>query len=278
MHGAGRRATPVEQDAEVAGKQRVGDRPPVQPLAQGAEYGSVDLARLGRERGLGQAPDREVDVERRRRPAAVLDPVGEQPDKTDDDAARAQREKEGRGVQSPGVIAHEMGHAYFAKNVNSVGTCHLPCSEAGIKRWGVNEGLAKIVAHDVKGVSASAPTADKVDDILAGSNCKNKLGTATGAAGCAHDIGNLVFKTYKELLNDPAITTDVFDAYLEALDRLGGTITPAALHRQVRIVLLERIPPVVVTILPQPPDPDPFAFRDWLWVLWAWGIPVYIVD
>jgi len=29
----------------------------------------------------------------------VLDPVGEQPDKTNDDAAGAQREKEGRGVQ-----------------------------------------------------------------------------------------------------------------------------------------------------------------------------------
>lgn len=176
----------------------------------------------------------------------------------------------------PGVLAHEVAHAYFAKNVGS-GTCSLPCDEAEIKRWGVNEGFAKIVAHHVEGAGAAEPSANEVADILQGSNCTD-LATAGGAANCAHDLGNLVFKAYKKILDDPAVTADAFDVYLEALGRLNGNITPAALHKQVREVLLERMPVLVITILPQPPDPDPFAFVDWLWVLWAWGIPIYIVD
>ena len=177
---------------------------------------------------------------------------------------------------SRGVRPHETGHAYFAKNVGK-GTCSLPCKPAGIKRWGVNEGFAKIVAHHMDGVEAPAPSADEVADILQGSNCTD-LATAGGAAKCAHDLGNLVFKAYKKILDDPAVTADAFDVYLEALGRLNGNITPAALHEQVREALLARMPVVVITILPQPPDPDPFAFVDWLWVLWAWGIPIYIAD
>ena len=53
--------------------------------------------------------------------------------------------------------------------------------------------LAKILAHNQAAYEPRSPSADTVADILAGSRCSS-LGTSSGAADCAHDLGNLVFK------------------------------------------------------------------------------------
>ena len=165
----------------------------------------------------------------------------------------------------------------FAKHVGK--GCVLPCDEAEIKRWGVNEGFAKILAHHLTASEPRSPSADNVTDIIAGTGCSS-LGTSTGAAGCAHDLGNLVFKAYEKIVEGQGADY-AYEVYLEALGRLkGGEVTPATLHKEVREVMVERHAPAPLMLMsPMPLDPDPFALLDWLWVLWWWGIPVdFIVD
>ena len=99
-------------------------------------------------------------------------------------------------VITPGVVPHETAHVYFEKHIGE-GSCSLPCDTAGIKRWGVNEGFAKIVQHREGGRVPRAPSADDAADIVAGCS----LGTANGAAACAHDVGNLVFDAYEEVVD-----------------------------------------------------------------------------
>ena len=177
----------------------------------------------------------------------------------------------------PSTIPHETAHAWFEEKVYSPGTCALPCSHAEIKRWGVNEGFAKIIGYQVTGSGHGvSPSADNTEDILAGNKCSD-LATAAGAASCAHDLGNLVFKAYKKTV-DSYGKDEATDVYKTALVRLAGqTITLASLHRTVRQVLVEREPTVWV-IYPPPPDPDPFWLFDWLYALWAWGIPIEYGD
>ena len=162
----------------------------------------------------------------------------------------------------PGDLAHEVAHADFDKNVG-VGSCNLPCSEAGIKKWGVNEGLAEIVAYHVTpGRLFSEPSADNVADVLAGNNCLNKLGTAAGASGCAHDLGHLVLKAYRKAVAE--IGADgAFDVYMKARLRL-STVTPATLHQKVGDILEEQAPSRIPIPLPDIRDP----FNLLLWEAW----------
>ena len=160
----------------------------------------------------------------------------------------------------PGDLAHEVGHADFDKNVG-VGSC-LPCREAEIKKWGVNEGLAEILALRVTpGRRVSEPSADNVADILAGDNCRNNLGTANGASGCAHDLGFLVVKAYKKVAAE--IGEDAaFDLYMEARLRLkNSAVTPASLHRNVADILEWQLHALVAIQLPA--ISDPFELPSW---------------
>ena len=169
-----------------------------------------------------------------------------------------------------GTIPQETTHIWFEKNFGF--PCPtLPCSKAEIKKYGVDEGFAKIVAHRVAGVApADAPSADNVKDILAGTFC-SALGNATRAAGCAHDLGNLVFEAYERVASD--LGADVaFDVYRKAMRKLkGGVVSPATLHKRVREMLADRYR----REMEDPPlDPDPFALDDWFRVLVEWGIPI----
>ena len=161
----------------------------------------------------------------------------------------------------PGDLAHEVAHADFDKKFGK-GSC-LSCTEAEIKKWGVNEGLAEIVALRVTpGRGVSQPSADNVADILAGDNCLNKLGTANGASGCAHDLGFLVVKAYKKLAAEMG-EDYAFDVYMAARLRLkNSAVTPASLHRNVADILEEQAP-YAVTVIGLPVISDPFDLPNW---------------
>ena len=161
----------------------------------------------------------------------------------------------------PGDLAHEVAHADFDKNVGK-GSC-LPCTEAEIKKWGVNEGLAEIVAlHVTPGRRVSEPSADNVADILAGDNCLNKLGTANGASGCAHDLGFLVVKAYKKLAAEMG-EDFAFDVYMAARLRLkNSAVTPASLQRNVADILEEQAP-YLINFIGLPAVSDPFDLPNW---------------
>ena len=163
-----------------------------------------------------------------------------------------------------GVTAHEIAHVYVHKHLGE---------NAEIEFRGVDEGFAKIVAHHVTGRTPLDPSADNVADILDGPNC------TIPDSGCAHDLGNLVFDAYEEIVEDWDADF-AFKVYLAALGRLKGReVTPATLHMEVSQVLLEYIVPLPpVSIYAPPPYPDPFALLDWLWALWWRGIPIIIFD
>ena len=170
----------------------------------------------------------------------------------------------------PRTKARSTAHSWFKKNFGF--PCPtLPCSEAEIKTYGVDEGFAKIVAHRVAGVAPEdAPSAHNVAGILAGTFC-SALGNATRAAGCAHDLGNLVFEAYGRVASDLGAHI-AFDLYLKAMRKLkGGVVSPATLHKRAREMLADRYR----REMEDPPlDPDPFALDDWFRVLVEWGIPI----
>ena len=160
----------------------------------------------------------------------------------------------------PGTTAHEVAHADFYKH-HGLGSCRLPCSESAIKKWGVNEGFAKITAHRAAGDSGAwPPTDDNVAAILNGTTCRGQLGTATGASGCAHDLGNLVFEAYEGVVSYVG-AVDAYKVYRDALRRLKGlVVTPASLHEKVGQILEERYPRLNI---PLPNTPDPFDLPIW---------------
>ena len=132
------------------------------------------------------------------------------------------------------TVAHETGHEYVKKHNIDLDVSCDPCTSTGIKTWGVNEGFAKIVEHRVTGTAPAAPSADNVEDILEGANCKTKDGKKTSYDWkCAHDIGNLVFEAYKELVD--AGVDYAFEVYRDAIRDfdVNVTMTPATLHDDV---------------------------------------------
>ncbi|MCY3621231.1 MAG: hypothetical protein OXH68_05900 [Gammaproteobacteria bacterium] len=99
-------------------------------------------------------------------------------------------------------------------------------------------------------------------DILGGKNCLNKLGTANGASGCAHDLGFLVVKAYKKLAAEMG-EDYAFDVYMAARLRLkNSAVTPASLHRNVADILEEQAPHLV-TAIGLPVISDPFDLPNW---------------
>lgn len=170
---------------------------------------------------------------------------------------------------TPSVLPHETGHVYFEKHIGK-GSCSLPCDAAGIKRWGVNEGFAKIVAHRHGGPAPRAPSAGNAADIVAGCS----LGTANGAAACAHDLGNLVFDAYEEVVDQEGKSI-AFNFYRQALLNLASkTVTPATLHEEVRDLLVAkaRREGMVIEEGVLPDVPDPFVLSIWQALLWVYSI------
>ena len=73
------------------------------------------------------------------------------------------------------TLPHEVAHVYVDKHIGTA-TCSSPCTETEIKKWGVEEGFAMIVAHRATGGGYSSPSSESVVDIIAGCS----LGTHVG--------------------------------------------------------------------------------------------------
>ncbi len=301
---AGARQAPVVQRAEVSGQQPVCGRPSVQPRLVAPEFPGVRLAGVHGHRRLVELADRQVEVQVRQGWRRIglrrSGRVGEDEAKTvwaDVQAASVALGDDRLGnngtldvivmennhpagfgglhdhvsksvVLYPSAtartVAHETAHVYFKKHLGV--SCRGSCNVSEIKKWGVNEGFAKITAHRVTGDGGAKPaSADNVSDILNGTKC------TTRDWQCAHDLGNLVFDAYEALVAEMG-GSSAFDVYLKALLRLkGSAVTPAALHKRVSDILEERAPHRIP--IPLPDIPDPFmlpAWKGWLTIYWAW--------
>ena len=62
------------------------------------------------------------------------------------------------------------------------------------------------------------------------------MGTQSGASSCAHDLGNLVFDGYEEVVEELG-KSEAFNIYRKALLET-TTVTPAALHERVTNLLM----------------------------------------
>lgn len=105
---------------------------------------------------------------------------------------------------------------------------------------------------------------------MAGASCSD-LGTQSGASSCAHDLGNLVFDGYEEVVEELG-KSEAFNIYRKALLET-TTVTPAALHERVSNLLMAkaRREGMAIDDGDLPALPDPFALSGWrvyLGVFW----------
>ena len=166
------------------------------------------------------------------------------------------------------TVPHEVAHAYINKHIGTQ-SC-TTCNAAGIKSWGVEEGFAKIVAHRETGAWHPSPSSENVTNIISGCS----LGTPNGNSKCAHDVGNLVFDAYEEVV-DQVGKSIAFDIYQQALLNLANkTITPATLHEEVRDLLVAkaRRDGMIIEEGVLPDVPDPFVLSIWQALLWVYSI------
>ena len=158
----------------------------------------------------------------------------------------------------PTTVPHEMAHVFVRKH-HGVGCQAVPCNDAEIKEWGVDEGFAMIVATHVATGGYGSPSAESVADILAGSVC-----TARDAS-CAHDLGRLVVAAYKGVVDEEGKSI-AFDIYRDAVVELANqALTPAALHERVSDLLVAkaRRDGMIIEEGVLPDVPDPFVLSFW---------------
>ena len=168
----------------------------------------------------------------------------------------------------PSTLPHEVAHVYVNKHIDTQ-SCST-CNAAGIKSWGVEEGFAKIVAHRETGAGNPSPSSENVASIIGGCS----LGTHEGNANCAHDVGNLVFDAYEEVVDQEGKSI-AFDIYRQAFLNLANkTITPSTLHEEVRDILVAkaRREGMIIEVGVLPDVPDPFVLSIWQALLWVYSI------
>jgi len=105
--------------------------------------------------------------------------------------------KDGSGPYR-GVIHHEVGHAFFDKQVGTKTCSSATCTDAIVERWGLDEGIAMIAQEFYTGVDVGDASGDSVQQIL--SNCSTN--DPDGAQACAHDLGRLLVESFNALATE----------------------------------------------------------------------------
>jgi len=98
-----------------------------------------------------------------------------------------------------GVIQHEMGHAFFDKQVRSKTCKGGACTESTIEHWGLDEGISMILQELLSSSDVGDAPADSVQDIMADCSIYD---APNGGQDCAHDLGRLLVESFDALASE----------------------------------------------------------------------------